>query len=176
MCPLNVTTNSIGCVAESRKAENRVCEGCPLSYIFIIFLCMFFMIEALILCLQSQIPIHSVYYPVYWNFCVFMCVSESKEGKFNKGSELNQREKVVRWVSLKLSAGRCIAVLFQTVYFFAILQPCLDNVNCRVLSVLWLTHFWLPQFTTIHFNRMPGLQHFSETSKMSQSEDSWALL
>lgn len=52
MCPPNVATNSTGCVAESRKAENRVSEGCPPSYLFIdYFVYMFFMIEALIFCL-----------------------------------------------------------------------------------------------------------------------------
>lgn len=36
---------------------------------------------------------------------------------------------------VSLSAGQRAALCFISVYFFAILQPCLDDVNCRVQSV-----------------------------------------
>lgn len=98
MCPLNVTTNSTGCVAESHNTEYRVREGCsPFNYLSIFLcLCVFFMSEALSFCSEVQPEIKEV---------------------------------------VSLSAGQRAALCFISVYFFAILQPCLDDVNCRVQSV-----------------------------------------
>lgn len=147
----------------------------PVIYLFIIF-CIYVLYEW-----STEFLFVVKNMPVYWNLCVVMCVSESKRGKLTRkeSSRFNKRKKGrVRCLSDSQQASALLCVLFQTVYFFAIWQPCLDNVNCRVQSVWWLTHFRVKLFILIEY----WDSHFS-TSKVSpspsfntQSEDGWAFL
>lgn len=86
--------------------------------------------------------------------CVFLRGREGLTGK-NVGGSTREKKRV--GVSQTLSRlVHCSVFSFKLFISLLYWQPCLDDVNCRVQSVWWLTHFRI-KVITIYFNRILGL-------------------
>lgn len=123
----------------------------PVDYLFIIF-CIYVLYEW-----STEFLFVVKNMPVYWNLCVVMCVSESKRGRLTRKESwrFNKRKKREGGVSLKLSAGQCIALCFISNCLFLCSMTTLPW-RCQLQSaVSVITNTFLGK--TIHSNRILGL-------------------